>query len=641
MSVAVGTLIANLPAYRDEWILIHPKQTVKDIIREVLEAHDEFAPYYDQIALYFDADTTEEICERLVEFCKSNIKYKEESEDDQTSALPTGILTRGFGDCKHYAGFIGGILDALNRRGRKINWCYVFASYRILDKTPHHVFIEVTDKGKQLWLDVTPGADKIEPHWVVRKKIKAMALHRNIAGLQPDLPTLRTIGGNQSVHPKINGDNNINWDGTNRYGGIWNPYLGLSMYKDLGGYTVANKDQAAAEINAEIAKGPDPGHQVTPDFVQWIYDNNIRSWNFYWQGGVQPDFTAADLLRPDMPRLVYTEDHRLTFDRDVKVDDYRNDQIHLLTAWAQALINEFDTTPYPVTPKHLKEFSQNYTGMPGNPQSNLFTEARGAGFFKQVTHFLGDSLKAAAKGWIKIVGSIPRNAFLALVGLNVFGFATKMASHIDGGDWDKMAAKWKKMGGNPEKLRGTIDHGKSKNAILGGTDGDSMGVVAESTAALIAAAAPIIAAMLAFLPKDQADKVKEVLSATKTYLGTKYPDLDLDAYGFVDKTTGKEVEYEIDPADDENLGGGDNKLPATGYGAGDAGGAFIKNLWDKARANPLPAAAAVGLGVYLLTNKGKMSGSKSKLLLPLAAAAGTYFYLSQQQPTYPLPPVKQ
>lgn len=182
MKLDKSTLLGTLPPYRDGWITIHPDQQVKDIIREVLNAHDEFAPYYDKIALYFDDTTIDRVCNKLYEFCKSEIAYDEESADDQTSALPTGILTRGKGDCKHYAGFIGGVLDALNRQGAGIKWKYRFASYDVMNKTPGHVFIVVDDEGTEKWIDPTPGAANIMPTWITDKKISAMPLRRNIAG---------------------------------------------------------------------------------------------------------------------------------------------------------------------------------------------------------------------------------------------------------------------------------------------------------------------------------------------------------------------------------------------------------------------------------------------------------------------------
>lgn len=173
-------LLRRLPPYRDEWIVITPDQDVHDIIGEILEAHQEFSPYYDEICDFFYTDNPKVLCKRLYEFCKKNIKYKEETEDSQTTALPAGILNRGHGDCKHYASFCGGIIDAINRcYGTKFKWNYRFVSYKLTDKTPHHVFVVC----EGIDIDPTPGATELQPVWIIDEKIKPMALKRNIAGI--------------------------------------------------------------------------------------------------------------------------------------------------------------------------------------------------------------------------------------------------------------------------------------------------------------------------------------------------------------------------------------------------------------------------------------------------------------------------
>lgn len=179
-------ILKELPPYQDEWVMIERDQEVKDIIFEVLDAHEHFAPYYDKIALYFYDDDLESVCNNLYNFLHREIKYKEEPETMQTTALPTGILTRGYGDCKHYSIFAGGVLSALGRlNGKKINWAYRFASYDITRKNPHHVFVVVKDGANEYWIDPTPGANDKEPAYYIDKKPKAvnMALYRNISGI--------------------------------------------------------------------------------------------------------------------------------------------------------------------------------------------------------------------------------------------------------------------------------------------------------------------------------------------------------------------------------------------------------------------------------------------------------------------------
>ena len=151
--VSPSVLLTYLPPYQNNWQLIKDDQYVRDIIKEVLDAHEIYAEDYDQIAGFFDSGSIEQICKQLFDFCKNYIHYRRESKEDQTTQSPSGIIVLGHGDCKHYAGFIGGVLDALRRKGRKIKWWYRFASYDWLDNTPGHVFVVVKDKGKEIWID--------------------------------------------------------------------------------------------------------------------------------------------------------------------------------------------------------------------------------------------------------------------------------------------------------------------------------------------------------------------------------------------------------------------------------------------------------------------------------------------------------
>jgi hypothetical protein len=593
-------LLGALPPYEDQWIMIHDSQGVNDIVIEVLESHKEFAPHYNSIALYFDDVSTEKVCSNIYDFLKKNIRYVEETEADQTTALPTGILLRSQGDCKHYSGFAGGILDAIKRvTGKNIKWCYRFASYDFFNKTPHHVFVVVKKGSDEIWIDPTPKANEMQPVWQIDKKITVspMALRRNIAGFGNEL-----ILSNGQLGALA--DEKVTMV-------IDNGHLGLSKYPEDPGFGIISVistrwSDLANQINNEIRR-VGKSHTVNGEFVKWIFTQNIKSWNFYEPNGVAIGFNASNMLPANYPRFVVTPDGRLTFDRDQKLTS-ASPEIHYMVAWAQSLVNQYQTRPYPVKPAHIIEFSEEFTGNPNNPAANLFNEPRGESIFKQVGDFLEDAFAFVKEGILKIVGSIPRNAFLALVGINAFNFAGSMWNKIQAGQWDKMANKWKSVGGNPDKLRGTIEDGKDKKAIMGYVQLENViGVEPTSAGAagLLAAAAPIIAAMLAFLDKE--GKITEVLSATKSFLQAKYPNIDLTAYGFLDKNTGKEIEFVVDPRDDENLGGGNDDMP---------GGSFLSN--------PLMIAGLAGGVTYFLTNK---KGQKKNFTTPALVAALTYFLL--------------
>jgi len=166
----IEEILATLPPYQDKWVVITTRQSVRDIIRQMCEAHQSTAHYYDNFSMMFYAESPDDIAENIYWFCKDNIKYREEPEESQTSALPTGFLTRGYGDCKHYALFAAGILDSIARlTGMDIKWNYCFASYKEDEKTPYHVFVTVDTMTGPLWIDPTPGSDSQEPCWLLYK----------------------------------------------------------------------------------------------------------------------------------------------------------------------------------------------------------------------------------------------------------------------------------------------------------------------------------------------------------------------------------------------------------------------------------------------------------------------------------------
>lgn len=154
MTVSSDTLLEYLPPFNNNSVLIEKNQEVHDIVREVIEAHKYFGQDYDFIYQFFDTGSIKDVCKSLFDFCKQNVDYKIESETKQTTKSPAAIVATGEGDCKHYAGFIAGVLSAIVRNtDRKIDWRYRFACYSILDEDVQHVFVVVNDNGAEIWID--------------------------------------------------------------------------------------------------------------------------------------------------------------------------------------------------------------------------------------------------------------------------------------------------------------------------------------------------------------------------------------------------------------------------------------------------------------------------------------------------------
>jgi len=150
-----STLISRLNPYGNNKKIIVHDQGTNDIIKSILAAHKIYAGEYDKISDYFWTGDLKTTCYKIWKFLKDNIKYHIETESQQKIMSPTAILTLAKNDCKNYALFINGVLNALQRKGKFNNKIvYRFASYKLLDEIPHHVFaVAIDDNGNELWID--------------------------------------------------------------------------------------------------------------------------------------------------------------------------------------------------------------------------------------------------------------------------------------------------------------------------------------------------------------------------------------------------------------------------------------------------------------------------------------------------------
>lgn len=206
-------LQAVLPPFEGVEDVLTEHQDIYNIITEVIEAHSIYQLDYDRIAPLFSGPG---LYESLFNWCQQNLDYVAESEKWQTSRAPAAILAMSpitGVDCKHYAGWIAGLIAAEERRtGKRIDWVYRFASYDPFDDEPGHVFVVVNEDGKEIWIDPTPIIDPnthirtkrffndrlMKPESFIDKKVKKMSLSR-IHGMNPNPPAERNIGANYSV----------------------------------------------------------------------------------------------------------------------------------------------------------------------------------------------------------------------------------------------------------------------------------------------------------------------------------------------------------------------------------------------------------------------------------------------------------
>jgi hypothetical protein len=172
----LGPIMGKLPPATGRSVIIEKDQNVADIISLMTFVHKKNVATYDKIGLSFWTGDIYETCGNLWKFCKNNIAYDIETDKKQTVRTPQRILSERSGDCKHYASFIGGCLGAIERAGYPVSWCYRFASYKIFDATPGHVFVVVFDQGEEIWID--PVLDHFDEHRMyvnaIDKKIKTV-----------------------------------------------------------------------------------------------------------------------------------------------------------------------------------------------------------------------------------------------------------------------------------------------------------------------------------------------------------------------------------------------------------------------------------------------------------------------------------
>jgi hypothetical protein len=164
-------------------------QDVDDIIQALLSKHVECERAYDLIYTCFDGPGSwMDVADRLFTFLKENCTYQIESDKWQYVSSPQVLLTRGVCDCKGYALFIAGVIDAMRRSGEQVDWTYRFASYNLLNRVPGHVFVVLFPGTKnEIWID--PVLDHLNGRWprpmysydyVPVKRMKA----EMVAGLQ-------------------------------------------------------------------------------------------------------------------------------------------------------------------------------------------------------------------------------------------------------------------------------------------------------------------------------------------------------------------------------------------------------------------------------------------------------------------------
>ena len=104
-----------------------------------------------------------------------------------------------------------------------------------------------------------------------------------------------------------------------------------------------------------------------------------------------------------------------------------------------------------------------------------------------------------------------RKAFLALVRLNFNKFAIKLYRRLHSAKRAELLQKWIQLGGNPQLLESTVNKAIAKYNRK--HPGRKIGYSISGPELIIAAAAPIIAALLKFLKPEKADEIDQATEA--------------------------------------------------------------------------------------------------------------------------------
>jgi hypothetical protein len=178
-------ILQKLPPFYNKRDILVNDQDVSDIITGILTTHAQYANQYDKIAPYFIGANNYQTGANIWHFLKNNVRYKVEPESSQMLKAPAAIVAASVNgrtntsDCKNMSLFTGGVLSAINRAGGKINWCYRFASYKLWDKMPQHVFCVINpDTKNEIWVDaVLPSYNnKKKYYYKIDKQPNNMAL---------------------------------------------------------------------------------------------------------------------------------------------------------------------------------------------------------------------------------------------------------------------------------------------------------------------------------------------------------------------------------------------------------------------------------------------------------------------------------
>lgn len=158
------------PQYKDEKIVEF--QQSGDIARALRRAEFNSRAHSKKLAPFFKTTDDAKTCKRVWIWLRENIVYEREPKKRQTAKEINRFVYEGFGDCKHYATFCVGVLNACGIPA----FFSLISQKREFPNRPNHIYCVAIVDNEQLVIDGTKTKYNSESRylkkWVFARKSK-------------------------------------------------------------------------------------------------------------------------------------------------------------------------------------------------------------------------------------------------------------------------------------------------------------------------------------------------------------------------------------------------------------------------------------------------------------------------------------
>ena len=464
------TQVREILPYNGQFNLQVEDHDTNDIVKCLKKYHKIHGPEYDKISLPFWKGNAEKTGKHLFDFLKKNVRYDTEPEDYQTVKTPGALLHQGHGDCKHYASFITGVCDSLQRQGYPIKSKYRFVS-DTPDKDIHHVFAVLEDT-KQIGYPSKAkewGADKI------RQYAKDHGL-RLVHGYETEgrVYAMGATGQDYWCDPVLS-----YFDKRPKFYNIKDTSMSIGALYHISG-TNNNRPDWVNDIHGlpvignleHLFNTPEKIHQVLNR--HGLHPRNFKNAHHLY------NFLHHHHAQPGTQNPFFPKTHMVA---GAEVGNIFKDFAHSIK------VNTANIS------KGIKVNAQNFAhGMKVNA--------------------------ANAKQIALNVGLSPaRNAFLGLLDVNGFNMAQKLRLALLSKDRAALLNKWKSLGGHEYALINAVNNGyrhyKKGHGGYDATRDKISGVGVVQVAALVALASGIIAELAKFLKHNEVEQA-QISESAKT-----------------------------------------------------------------------------------------------------------------------------